>query len=72
MKKILLTALASVVVSGCAASIPEGAVTAGEPNFPTGSNIVRRDKSAGPKVEQMSREEFQRNRMEVSEPTPKN
>jgi len=71
MKKILFCAFASAVLSGCAASIPEGTAVAAEPDFPTGSNIVRRHKAAAPKVDHMTREEFERNRMEVQEQTMK-
>ena len=71
MKMLLPCVLASAFLSGCVATLPEGTPIAGEPDFPTGSNITRRTKAAGPKVDHMTREEFERIRMEVKEQVPK-
>ena len=71
MKKLVFCTFAASLISGCAGPLPEGATAVAEPDFPTGSNIARRNRAGGPKVDHMSREDFERARMEVKDPTPK-
>jgi len=67
MKKTLLCAFTFCALSGCA-SLPEDADRPVPSESRTGSNMLRREGVS--KVDQMSRENFERARSETVEPAP--